>query len=157
MPTDWATEEQVQAFKPKKLATPSIEAAQNLSLDVSGELILSGGKGGQAFAYSVPEDTIMHEFEVGDGDVTDLIWSGARAIIASSTGSIKIYDNGSEIAKFNQHAGKAQAIAIHPSGDILASVGVDKSIVFYDVNSSKVATQIFTDSGESRPLQSPSS
>lgn len=148
MPEDWATEEELQAFKPQRLATPSLEAAQTIALNASGDLILSGGKSGQAYTYSLPQESVLHDFEVDNGDVTDAIWSGSSAIIASSTGAVRIYNGEAEVAKFSQHAGKAQAIAIHPSGDILASVGVDKSIVFYDLISFKVATQIFTNSGK---------
>jgi pre-mRNA-processing factor 19 len=52
---------------------------------------------------------------------------------------------------FTSHAGSANGLALHPSGDILASVGVDKSFVFYDLPGGKPVTQVYTDSGMKSP------
>ena len=42
------------------------------------------------------------------------------------------------------------ALALHPSGDILASVGVDKNYTFYDLASSVQVLQISTDSRKTK-------
>ena len=55
-------------------------------------------------------------------------------------------------AKFQYHAGAATDVAVHPSGDLMVSVGIDKSYVLYDLHGSKVLTQVFTDSGEHRRI-----
>jgi pre-mRNA-processing factor 19 len=61
---------------------------------------------------------------------------------------VKIFDvSGAEVASFSSHAGGITALALHPSGEILASVGVDKSYVLYDLSSLKPMSQIFTNSG----------
>ena len=147
VPEDWATEEDIQSFKPEGIDSDEAKGAQAIAIDAARDLVLFGGADGSAQAYSIEQEKPLHVFEGDGGKVTDVVWSGARAIIASSTGAVRVYDDGNEIEKFEQHAGSAVAVAMHPSGDILGSVGVDKSIVFYDITSSKIASQIFTNSG----------
>ena len=83
-----------------------------------------------------------------NGPVTDAIWAGDKAVVASSTGSVKVFENGNEVADFSSHAGAATALAQHPTGDIVASVGADKSYVLYDLTTNSVITQIFSDACE---------
>ena len=147
VPEDWATEEDIQSFKPESIDADVAKGAQAIAIDAARDLVLFGGADGNAQAYSIEQEKPLHIFEGDGGQVTDVMWSGARAIIASSTGAVRVYDDGNEIAKFEQHAGSAVAVAMHPSGDILGSVGVDKSIIFYDITGSKIAAQIFTNSG----------
>ena len=109
-------------------------------------MILLGGSDGSAGVFSKSQDKIVQTFKSEGGSITDSLWAGNRAVIATSSGSVKVYDNGSEMS-FSGHAGEATALAVHTSGDLLASVGVDKSYIFYDLTSSKVAFQVYTDSG----------
>lgn len=67
-------------------------------------------------------------------------------VLAMSTGAVKVFEDDSEVSNFTGHAGEATSVALHPSGEILASVGVDKSYIFYDLMSSTVATHIYTNS-----------
>ena len=87
----------------------------------------------------------MQELEVGSGAVTDAIWAGTRAVISTSSGAVKIFENGYIISSFSGHRGTATALALHPSGDILASVGNDRSYILYDLESNTQATQVYTD------------
>ena len=118
-------------------------------MNTSGDLVLVGGTEGKAKIYSISQRSIIQEFGAGSGAITDTIWVGDRAVLATSTGEVKLFENGSEIAHFTGHAGEVTAIAIHPSGDILASVGVDRSYIFYDLTSFSQATQVVTDSSKS--------
>jgi pre-mRNA-processing factor 19 len=86
-----------------------------------------------------------------DGPVTDATWAGDKAVVSSATGSVKVFENGAEVASFNAHAGEATAVAVHATGDLVASVGVDKSYVLYDLATNKVASQIFSDAGKNSP------
>ena len=63
---------------------------------------------------------------------------------------VKAFENGVEVSSFSGHAGAVTALALHPSGDILASVGVDKNYTFYDLTSSVQVLQISTDSRKTR-------
>ena len=84
---------------------------------------------------------------MGSGAVTDTLWAGDRAILATSAGVVKVFDNGSEVSSFSGHSGRVMALALHPSGDILASVGVDKSYVYYDLSTSTQVLHVVTNSG----------
>ena len=110
-----------------------------------------GGIDGVAGVYSLAEKRIIVSLKGGGGSITDTVWMGNRAAIATSTGAIKIFEGGIELASFSSHAGEATALAAHPTGDILASVGVDKSYVLYDLTTTSVITQIFSDSGNHHP------
>lgn len=86
--------------------------------------------------------------DAGPGLVTDMLWLEDRAVVSTSTGNVKIYENGSELTNFSGHAGEVTALALHPCGDILASVGVDKGYIFYDLRSNTIATQVLSDTGK---------
>lgn len=68
--------------------------------------------------------------------------------MASATGTVKIFENGAETASFASHAGEVTAVAVHPTGDIVGSVGVDKSYVLYDSTTSTVVAQVYGSAGE---------
>lgn len=61
-----------------------------------------------------------------------------------------MFDSGSEVAQATEHAGPVAAVSVHPSGAILASVGSDKSIVFYELETLKRVSRAFTNSGKLR-------
>lgn len=148
LPEDWVNSETLQTFKVVATSAPLWPGANSLSLDASGDFALVGGATGTAGIFSVSRNTILHElFEVGSvGGVTDSLWAGNLAVFATSSGVVKIFENGSEVSSFHKHAGRVTALALHPSKAILASVGVDKSYVLYDLTTSAPAMQIFTNS-----------
>jgi pre-mRNA-processing factor 19 len=125
---------------------PLYPGSTSIATDDSGEKVIVGGLDGVAGVYSLSENKILEVMKVG-GAITDAVWAGDRAIISASSGAVKVFEEGNSIASFNSHAGAANAIALHPSGEILASVGVDKSFVFYDLINSRPVTQVYTDCG----------
>jgi len=149
-PDDWATTENVQSYKPIEKSKSLYPGAESLSTDASGDLVLLGGDNGVAGIYSASENEIVQEMEVGSGAVTDAVWAGTRAVVSTSSGVIKVFEGQTEVASFSGHAGKVTALAMHPSGDLLASVGVDKSYILYDLTSYKQATQVYTDAGKAK-------
>lgn len=148
VPEDWADTETIESLKPQKMEAPLYPGSRFLALDRSRDLALLGGSGGVAEVVSVSQKKVIQTLKAGSGTVTDGLWAGDRVVLATSTGAVKIFEDDSEVASFTGHAGEASSIALHPSGEILASVGVDKSYIFYDLVSSAVATQIYTDSGK---------
>ena len=116
-------------------------------MDSSGELVLSGGANG-AGVYSISQDRLDQELEAR-GPVSDTIWAGSNAIVGTKNGVVAVFEAGKLRITFQAHAGEVTALALHPSGDILASVGTDKSYAFYDLLSDRKVLQISTDSGES--------
>lgn len=148
VPNDWVTLEAVQSFQTTERSKSLFPGARSLSTDESGDLILLGGDNGNAGMYSASQNRLIQELDAGPGAVTDAVWTGARAIVSTSSGTVKIFENGAEISSFSGHRGRVTAIALHPSGDILASVGTDKSYILYDLESYTQATQVYMDAGK---------
>jgi pre-mRNA-processing factor 19 len=148
VPKEWATPEAVESY----IVTSSSEAlypsTTTLALDTAGELAIVGGAQG-AGVLSISENKLVQQLNIGRGSVTDAVWYGSQPVVATSAGAIKVFNDGQEVASFTSHAGAANALALHPTGDILASVGVDKSFVFYDLVASKPVAQVYTDNGTS--------
>jgi pre-mRNA-processing factor 19 len=128
------------------MEAPLYPGSRFLSLDRSRDLALLGGFGGVAEVVSISQKKVVQTIKVGSGTVTDGLWAGDLVVLAMSTGAVKVFEDDSEVANFTGHAGEATSVALHPSGEILASVGVDKSYIFYDLMSSTVATHIYTNS-----------
>lgn len=120
---------------------------RSIAVNETGDLALVGGSDGVVGVYSVSQGQVVQTLKCGGGSVTDAVWCGNKPVVALSTGAVKVFDNGAEAASFDRHAGAVSAIALHPCGDILASVGVDKSYVLYDLQSLQPITQVSTDSG----------
>lgn len=111
-------------------------------MEQSGQEVIVG-----ASIYSLERSEKVSELSI-NGKVTDSAWCGGLAVISSTSGEVKVFNKGQEAHSLTTHAGEANAVAVHPSGQILASVGVDKSFVFYDISSGKTLTQVYSDSGK---------
>ncbi len=150
VPDDWANAEALQTFKVVGTSAPVCPGARSLSLDASGDLALVGGATGTAGIYSISQNKVLHElFEVGSvGGVTDSLWAGSLAVFATASGVVIIFNNGSEVSRYRGHSGEITALAVHPSNEMLASVGVDKSYVLYDLTTSTQAMRIFAESSK---------
>jgi len=146
-PTGWATAEDIEAFDALESTEAIYPGAQAVALDETGDLAIFGGKDGVAGVYSVSQKQTVQALKCG-GSVMDALWWGTRPVVATSTGAVKVFENGQEVAQIGSHAGPVTALALHPSGEILASVGVDKSYKLYDMTAMKTVTQIFTTSGK---------
>ncbi|KAJ9193035.1 hypothetical protein DTO166G4_8209 [Paecilomyces variotii] len=145
VPEGWATVETISGYQPIETSKALYPGGKSLSLDTTGDLALVGGVDGVAGVYSLSKKQVVQTLKT-DGAVTDAVWAGDKAVISSSKGVVKVFENGAEVASFNLHAGEATALAVHPTGDIVASVGVDKSYVIYDLATSHVVTQVWSDS-----------
>lgn len=148
VPEDWATNEDLEAFAPMQSTESNCSDVHSIAMDSSEDLALFGGKEGFTSVYSISKRKMVKQLETANGAVTDVAWAGSDAITAISTGHVEIWDEaGSRIADFQEHSGAATALALHPSGEIAASVGADKRIVFYDLAQSTTALKLYTDSG----------
>lgn len=128
------------------------DAGEALALDSTGSTALIGGSDGALSTFSVEKQKITLKTE-GDGSaINDVVaytqGSKTLAIVAKASGEVAVLDNDKTVATFNSHAGAATGLALHPCGDILLSVGVDKSFVYYDLESMAVVSQVYTDSGK---------
>ncbi|KAG9237732.1 WD40-repeat-containing domain protein [Amylocarpus encephaloides] len=143
VPKDWVGSETIEKFGVASTSEPLYSGATFLVVDKTGELAIVGGSEGTVGVYSIPEQKIQQSFEVGSA-ATDAVWSGSQPIISTSAGAVKVC--GDNEITFTSHAGSTNGLALHPSGDILASVGVDKSFVFYDLVGGKAVTQVYCES-----------
>jgi pre-mRNA-processing factor 19 len=144
VPKTWVDTETIEKFGVASSSEALYSGASSLAVEGSGDLVIVGGTDGVAGVYSISEKKVQQSFKTG-ATVTDAVWYGEQPVVATSAGTVRVFGNSE--ATFTSHAGSANAIALHPCGDILASVGVDKSFVFYDLVKGKPVTQIYTDSG----------
>lgn len=144
MPEGWATGEAIVEYQPKENSESLYPGGKALSVHSSGQLALVGGAEGVVGVYSLVEKRVVQTLQT-NGPVTDALWAGDKAVVASATGVVKVFENGNEVAAFNSHAGEVSGLALHATGDIVASVGPDKSYVLYDLTTNTAASQIFSD------------
>lgn len=142
VPEGWVSADEVSSFEPT--TRYSLPVPQATSLDLEGSYALAGGLNGEAAIYSIEEDNVERTVPVNE-PVTDTLWAGPRLFFATSQGNIKVYGAGKEIASLSEHAGAASGLSLHPSGDLLASVGADKSIVFYQLKTMKRVSRAYAD------------
>jgi pre-mRNA-processing factor 19 len=155
VPADWATADTIQSFEATDLPEAELPGSRALAVDKSGDLALFGGLDGVAIVYSTSKKAVMHTIKCGPGSITHALWWDSKPVVALSTGAVKLYENGSQIGEFNVHAGAATGLSLHPSGELLASVGSDKSYVIYDLASMSQVTRVFSDSGTLNPFFCP--
>jgi pre-mRNA-processing factor 19 len=144
IPKTWVDVETIEKFGVASTSEELYAGATSLAVGGGGDLVIVGGTEGIAGVYSVSEKKVQQSFKAG-AVVTDAVWYGSQPVISTSAGVVKVF--GDNEVTFTSHAGSANAIALHPCGDILASVGVDKSFVFYDLVGGRAVTQVYTDSG----------
>lgn len=151
VPADWATGETIEAFDALQTTEALYSGARALAVDASGALAITGGSDGVAGVYSIPKNEVVQALKIKTGTVTDALWWDTRPIVATSSGHIKVFNdvaNGGDAQHLGSHAGAATTIALHPSGDLLASAGVDKTYKLFDLTSMKLITQVVTPSGK---------
>ncbi|KAI9750280.1 MAG: hypothetical protein M1815_001887 [Lichina confinis] len=142
VPEAWATAEVVGTLSPEYTSAALHPGGKSVALDSTGDLVLLGGADGTAGVHSISQNKQLHALEGIKGRVTDSIWWDTRAVISSSSGHVMAFEGASQMANIRSHAGSATAIALHPSGEILGSVGEDGSFIFYDLSSFKPVMQI---------------
>ncbi|KAI1816186.1 WD40-repeat-containing domain protein [Poronia punctata] len=142
VPEGWTTPDDITAFSIQ--TANSLPVTRPTTLASDGSYAAVGGLEGDVAIYSVEADTLERQFTVGE-PVTGSLWAGSKVFFSTAKGSVKVFENGTEIVSFSEHAGAATGIALHPSMSILASIGVDKSFVFYDLKKLERATRVYTD------------
>lgn len=143
LPPDWADFEAISNFKTSMTSEILYSSTNFLAVNEATQLAIVGGGEGVVGIYSITENKILQSFDVGTS-ITDGIWFGTHPIVSTSSGLVKMI--GTDELSFTLHNGSVNNLALHPCGDILASVGTDKSFVLYDLEGRKSVCQIFTDS-----------
>lgn len=152
MPEGWTTLEQIQSYKPVPAPDRLVpQGSRALAIGGNGKIVLLGGLDGTGCIYSMKKKETLRVIEAGDGPITDAVCldfeENLRSAVSTSSGAVKIFEGETELASFTTHAGPCTAIALHPSKEILASVGEDKSVVLYDLERRTTLMQRFTSAG----------
>ena len=113
IPEGWTTPDEITTFDVKNTIPPVYPGSTVISLDESGDLALFGGTYGVAGVYSVSQQQLVHTLAAGSA-VTATQWAGSRAVVATSSGAVKIFEDGNETAQLGSHAGPATSLALHP-------------------------------------------
>lgn len=145
IPEGWVSPDEVSALETE--SSTSLPVSETTSLDVEGGYAAVGGLKGEAAIYSVDADKLERQVPI-DEPITDTLWTGSKVIFATSQGTVKVYEGGSESAQVSEHAGPVTALSVHPGGKILASVGSDKSILLYDLETLQRVSRAHVDSGK---------
>lgn len=140
VPAGWASSDEIATFAPQ--VSESLPVPQASSLGAESGYAVVGGLKGDAAIFSTATGQLERSLKV-DEPVTDTLWTDTKVAFATSKGSVKIFESGNEVASFSEHAGAATSLAMHPGKAILASVGTDKSFVFYDLNALKRVTRVY--------------
>ncbi|PHH71967.1 hypothetical protein CDD80_4883 [Ophiocordyceps camponoti-rufipedis] len=143
IPDGWASADDISTLE--TVASSTVPLSNPTSLDLHEEYAALGDSKGEAVIYSLQADAVERKLPVGQ-PITDTLWADAKLFFATSQGAVKVFEGGNEVKSVSEHAGPATALSAHPGSEILASVGADKSIVFYDVASMKRVGRVFTDS-----------
>jgi pre-mRNA-processing factor 19 len=144
VPDGWVTGEDLSTFDTSASTEPFYQGSNQVVLDESGDLALFGGADGVAGVYSISQQKLVQTLQAGSA-VTTTAWWGQRAVVGTSAGNVKIFEDGKEIATLGSHAGAVTSISLHPSGAILASGGADKRFAYYDLATFKTVTQVYTE------------
>jgi pre-mRNA-processing factor 19 len=146
IPEGWASSDEVAALQQAAYTDLAVSQASSLDVETESDYAVVGGLDGKADIYSIQANNVERSLDVGE-PVTATVWTGSKVILATSKGSVKVFDSGNETASFQVHAGAVTGLAVHPGGRILASVGVDKSFVFYDLEALEKVSRVYTDAG----------
>lgn len=151
VPEGWATADQISSFD--QLNAGKIEYHPS-TLAVDDDTATIGTVEGDVSIYSLKEGQQKRVLHIGE-PLTGTIGTGAKVIYATLKGSVMVYENGEKQFAFSEHAGAVTGISLHPGLDILASVGLDKSIVFYSMEERKKVLRMYTDSRKYHQFQYP--
>ncbi|KAM0281814.1 hypothetical protein ACHAQH_003303 [Verticillium albo-atrum] len=142
VPEGWATSEELAAFQ--TTASTTLPVPHTSSLALEGDYAAIAGPEGNAAIYSIDSDKLERHVQVGQ-PITDTVWTGSKLIFSTTQGTVKIFESGSEVASLAENSGAVTALGLHPLGDLLAFVGQDKSIVFYDLSTMSRVSRTYCD------------
>jgi pre-mRNA-processing factor 19 len=148
-PENWITAQELAESEEEKPSwTEKLKAPCSALAEGSNEsgLIAFGDESGTAHVYGLAQSAGVR-LDLGSR-ITDAVAWEDQAIFSLASGSIVIEGLDQEPTTFSVHAGTATGVSLHPTGDILGSVGSDSSYVLYDLSQEKPVTRVFADSGK---------
>lgn len=148
VPQDWATGEQLESFDVATSVDTQFTGAKHLSTDATGDFFLTGDSDGTMGIFDLAAGAFTTRSNLGAGAILSGAWANDKQAVSTANGTVVVAQEGAIQGKFQQHAGAATALATHPSGELLASAGYDKSYIVYDLSTMHVLTQVFGDIGK---------
>ncbi|KAK3313579.1 hypothetical protein B0H66DRAFT_503168 [Apodospora peruviana] len=142
VPSEWATSDYVAALE--STASTELSISQTSTLTIQSEHAVIGSLDGKVDVYSLEANKVERSLDIGE-PVTATAWVENKVFTATSKGTVKAYVSGEEKTSFHAHAGPVTGLSVHPGGRIVASTGVDKSFVFYDIETLAVVSHVYTD------------
>ncbi|EMD64896.1 hypothetical protein COCSADRAFT_88462 [Bipolaris sorokiniana ND90Pr] len=141
VPAGWATGEVITNYDLVKTTEAIYPGSSNIAVQEDG-LVLFGGSDGTAGIYALAEGRVTQTFNAGSA-ITAAAWCGGRAVVGTSAGVAKIFEQGNEVAQVGSHAGAITSISVHPSGKMLATAGADKHYAVHELTSFKTVSQVY--------------
>ncbi|CAK1361232.1 Pre-mRNA-processing factor 19 [Cercospora beticola] len=145
VPQDWATGDHIQTYDVKASAETQFTGAKHLAADSSGDFFLTGDSDGTMGIFDLGAGSFTTRSNLGAGAILSGAWANDKQAVSTANGTVVVAQDGAVLGKFQQHAGAANALASHPSGDLLVSAGYDKSYIVYDLSTMQVMTQVYGD------------
>ncbi|CAE7020271.1 hypothetical protein CFE70_002842 [Pyrenophora teres f. teres 0-1] len=143
VPADWTSAEDVSRFDLAQTTDPIYPGASSVATNESN-LVLFGGSDGNAGVYDLAEQKVVQTFNAGSA-VTATAWCGDRAVVGTSAGTVKIFEQGKEIAQVGSHAGAITSMSLHPSGKMIATAGTDKHYAVHELTTFKTVSQVYVE------------
>lgn len=147
VPEDWATSDEIAAYKVKSSVDTQFTGARALAVDSSGDLFVTGDSDGAIGIYDLKQNAFVTRSNLAAGAITAAAWARDTAVVSTGNGAVVATAEGVVKASFHHHSGAATDLAVHPTGDLVVSVGVDKRYVLYDLHDSTVLSQVYSDTG----------
>ncbi|KAB8360810.1 hypothetical protein FH972_024544 [Carpinus fangiana] len=146
VPKGWASADSISSFETPASTTAIVPAGSRcLALSVDRSIALVGGSDGQASLYSIEKQEITQKLNTSGGAIQDgALIDNDAVVLATSSGQVQVYKGAKKTHAFSSHAGATNGVTVHPTGELLASVGTDKSFVLYDLAGQTVLSQVYT-------------
>lgn len=147
VPAEWATSETISTYKLSSTLDARCPGATFLQVNEGGTAALVGSKTGDVRIVRADDSSVL-DITSGGEPVTAGAWIGSRIAVGTAAGKVKVFDGEQELEEFHLHGEDVTGLAVHPCGQLLVSVSLDKSYVLYDLESKSVLTQVSTTSGK---------
>ncbi|KAL2110882.1 hypothetical protein VUR80DRAFT_606 [Thermomyces stellatus] len=145
IPDGWVTGDEVSAFQTESSTSLPFSQISALAIEEQGAYAAISSAQGDTAIYAVDEGKLERQLSVEE-PVTSELWAGTKLVLATAKGTVRVIDGGKEAASVTEHAGAATGLALHAGGEILASVGADKQVVFYDLATLAPVARCYSDS-----------
>lgn len=125
-------------FKESPLRLGKLSGAIN-DIDVDGENVAACAKMGDVYVWNVPSEKLLKKYKPTKKEVTALDITGDYIVTGDYGGEIQVGKLGdfSEVTNFQAHDREITALGASFRTNVIASAGLDKKLVMWDLNTGK--------------------